>query len=66
MEDLRNFTKRVFNKAKPNQAQPPLSGRQTPPGPSLRKPGVEVNLPTSEVKKPKKEKDFADSDDEEY
>jgi hypothetical protein len=66
MEDLRNFTKRVFNKAKPIQTQAPLSGRQTPPGPSLTKPAVEVNLPTSEVKKPKKEKDFADSDDEDY
>ena len=67
MEDLKNFTKRVFNKSKPTPpAQAHPSGRHTPPGPSLAKPSSDVNLPTSEVKKPKKVKDFADSDDEEY
>lgn len=61
MEDLKNFTKRVFNKAKGT------SGPQTPPGVKTSVPPHATTAGSgSEKKHPKKIRDFADSDDEDY
>ena len=61
MEDLKNFTKRVFNKAKG------ISGPQTPPGVKTSAPAHATPAGSgSEKKQQKKVRDFADSDDEDY
>ena len=66
MEDLKNFTKRVFNKkgATATQGSP-----QTPPGTFLKKQVPELVPQSSSDSKPAikkiKPRDFADSDDDE-
>ncbi len=67
MEDLKNFTKRVFNKTKGSPVVVTnTAGPQTPPSISTKKAVPEMIISSSEEKKAKKVIDFADSDDEDY
>lgn len=64
MEDLKNFTKRVFNNKKGGKQGVTPGGVQTPPSTGMKKPAPQMSA--SDEKKPKKVKDFADSDEEDY
>ena len=69
MEDLKNFTKRVFNKKEAPAKQ--QNSPQTPPGTAMKKQVPELAPQSSSDSKHgghknKKPRDFADSDDEDY